>query len=546
IFLDTMAAPGSLLLLALATCLGAALAIPVRNVADCVSENLLNAVGSVYPSMHQIQQQAIQEKTTVTIAQNFEITYASTYKIVNITKNDTTETYVLYQCGTAAPKLADLGLPSGTKTFSVPLRAVNAADTTVLNFMKLLGVQDRIAYVTQYAVDPCMQLLSSQQCGNRSSRNVVAQAVDATFDFDKDASDPTAIMFTATADFGPLHGAEYVKYVSVFFNREAVANKLFSSIFDSYNELSDFVFSYLEKNSVSLRPVVAWLYYQAAYPPEDPEQIQIKFHSFRKQYTMDAGGVLPDLDQLKATFANGSTVTVNSADNLVLYNLSEPATKKALEDILENVDIVIDESYVKGDAAKYTVDSFLKRYGLTSPSAAQLKFLRNKALLRLDGTSTPNGYTAWWEEALARPDVVLHDLVALINPAILAAANDSTAPRLIRSLFPPSTDVPSTNTNTTTMTTTTTTTTTTNGLTILTADNCPSKQCGAAASPICPPVYLDCNGKLVVASEAQPCGPTKCLNKDSGGAAGRAAVVHWMLLSLIAMAVIALVDSWCL
>ncbi|GLI59772.1 hypothetical protein VaNZ11_001735 [Volvox africanus] len=537
-----MEAPGRLLLLALATCLGAALAVPVRNVADCVNANLLNVIGNVYPSTHQIQRQAIQEKTTVTIAQNFEVTYASTYKIVNIKGGTTAETYVLYQCGTAAPNLADLGLPSDTKTFSVPLRAVNAKDTTVLNFMKLLGVQDRIAYVTQNAVDPCMQLLSSQQCGNRSSNNVVAQAVDASFDNSKVASDLTAIMFTATADFGPLHGAEYVKYVSVFFNREAVANRIFSSVFNSYNGLSDFVSSYLGANNVS-RPVVAWLYYQAAYPPAYPEQIQVKFHSFRKQYTMDAGGVLPDLDQLKATFANSTAVKVNSADDLVLFNLT--ATNKALEDILANVDIVIDESYVPGDAAEYTVDSFLKRYGLTRPSAANLKFLRNKAVLRLDATRTPNGYTAWFEEALARPDVVLHDLVAFITPAALAAVSDNTAPRLVRSLFPPSTGVASTNT---TNATTTTTAISSNGVTVLTADNCPTKQCGAAASPICPAVYLDCNGKLVVASEAQPCAPTKCLNNNNnsggGGAAGRAAVVHWMLLVVVSMAVIALVDYW--
>ncbi|GIL83481.1 hypothetical protein Vretimale_11165 [Volvox reticuliferus] len=523
-----MAAPSRHLLLALFTSLGIALAMPVRNQADCVNANLLNVVGNVYPSTHEIQRQAIQEKTTVTIAQKFEITYASTYKIVSITNKNTTETYVLYQCGTAAPNIADLGLPSGTKTFSVPLRAVDVADTTALNFMKLLGVQDRIAYVTQYAVDPCMQLLGSPQCGNRSSSNVAAGAVDATFDFYARASDPTAIMFPSTVDFGPLHSAEYIKYVSAFFNREAVANTLFTTIFNEYSELSDLVADYVGKNSAST-PVVAWLYYQAAFPGYS-EQIQIKFHSFRPQYTMDAGGVLPDLDQLKVTYMGSSIVKVNGAGDLVLYNLSDVATKEALEDILANVDIVIDESYVPGDAAKYTVDSFLARYRLTSPSAANLKFLRDEAVLRLDGTRTANGYTSWLEEALARPDVVLHDLVAFINPDVLLAANDTTAPRLVRSLFP----------------STTTTTTGGGGVTVLTADNCPSKQCGGTAIPICPAVHLDCNGKLVIATEAQPCAPTNCLNNDNnaggGGAAGRAEVMHWMLLSLLAMAIAAVLN----
>lgn len=61
-----------------------------------------------------------------------------------------------------------------------------------------------------------------------------------------------------------------------------------------------------------------------------------------------------------------------------------------------------------GDVSKYTVDSFLKRYHLNySTATADLKFLRSPSgLLRLDGTASQGGYTAWFEEALARPDVV--------------------------------------------------------------------------------------------------------------------------------------------
>lgn len=49
------------------------------------------------------------------------------------------ETYVLYQCGTAAPNPADYGLPAATKVLAVPLTAVSVQDTTVLNFMVRRG-----------------------------------------------------------------------------------------------------------------------------------------------------------------------------------------------------------------------------------------------------------------------------------------------------------------------------------------------------------------------------------------------------------------------
>ncbi|EFJ45225.1 hypothetical protein VOLCADRAFT_106039 [Volvox carteri f. nagariensis] len=477
-----MAALNSLLLLAVVGFAHAA--APVRNPVDCVSSNLLNITGNVYPSTHQITRQSIQERTTVTFVQEFKIAYGNTYKIVTIARSDTNETYLLYQCGTTKPVLSQIGLPANTKVFSVPLQAVSVADTTAMYFMDMLGVKDRVSYVTPYVVDPCMQLLSSSVCGGRSSDNAPADAVDGKFDFYKDANVSNSIMISVTAELGPLHAAEYIKYVAAFFNREAVANRAFTAVYNAYTELAASVLSYKTNNNVA-SPVVAWLYYQAKYS-SSPEQIQIKFHSFRVQYTEDAGGVLPNLAQLKTVLANYTDVKVNTVGDLVLYNLNSTNTAAALRTILANVNIVIDESYVPGNVSQYTVASFLARYRLNESTAAtDFKFLRTQnGLLRLDGTANAMGTTAWFEEAVARPDVVLHDLVTFIMPAVLQAANDKTAPRLVRSLIPVA---PSTTSADGLLTLSG------SGATVLTLANCPLQRCGSTIQPICPAVYLDCS-----------------------------------------------------
>ena len=68
------------------------------------------------------------------------------------------ETYVLYQCGTAKPT-ASFG--SNVKFFSIPLAAVSVPDSTSAAFLEALNLLGRVAYVTSYSDNPCLQYLSS-------------------------------------------------------------------------------------------------------------------------------------------------------------------------------------------------------------------------------------------------------------------------------------------------------------------------------------------------------------------------------------------------
>ncbi|PNW86303.1 hypothetical protein CHLRE_02g081050v5 [Chlamydomonas reinhardtii] len=510
-----------------AACLAVASAAPLRNSADCVNVDLLKVTGvNVFPTTRQISSssvQFLQDRTTVSVAQNFEVSYYSTFKVVTNLYTFAKETYVLYQCGTAAPNPADYGLPAATKVLAVPLTAVSVQDTTVLNFMKILNVLDRVAYVTPYAVEPCMQALAGGSC-NRTSDNAVADKIDGKFvGFSVKPSDPQAITFTATADPGPLNRAEYIKYVATFFNREAAANTAFNAIVSAYNANKQLAATYLSKNS-AVSPLVAWIYYQPKYDSatyKAPEQVVLYFNAYRRQYVQDAGGRLHDLAALNAQYGNNNTITV-SGSQLVFTDL--PNTLPVLRTILASVDVVIDESFYDGkNPTQITLDDFRALYGLTDAAAlTDLKFLANQRLLRLDGSANPGGTTAWFEEAVARPDIVLHDLVSAFLPNALLSIGDTVPAKLVRNMFASNP-----------------------GRVVLSsAAQCPAAQatCGAPASPVCPAVYLDCQGRLTAATDSQPCAPSCSASPSNnapngaGGAASRAAAQPLLLVALLVAA----------
>ena len=89
-------------------------------------------------------------------AGGFRVGYEEDYKVVT---NGLAggATVVLYQCGTTPPVggLAE----NSTALFSVPLESTAVASTSLLPFLRILGVEDRIKYYPEYATAPCVQKL---------------------------------------------------------------------------------------------------------------------------------------------------------------------------------------------------------------------------------------------------------------------------------------------------------------------------------------------------------------------------------------------------
>ncbi|KAJ9531311.1 hypothetical protein QJQ45_006761 [Haematococcus lacustris] len=444
--------------------------------------------------------------------------YFDTYKVVVNRRQSANETYVLYQCGTQPPPPS--AVPAGAKFFSVPLSSVSVDETTVVAFMKLLGVSNRITFTSRFAVDACQQSIGFYGCqqlapGNPapSASNVnatlavraIANKVDAFFTYGNTANNMT-ISVTASADPGVLNRAEWIKYVATFFNVEDKANNIFTQVAQSYASTKAAVANVVASLPATQQPIVAWLYYSPANPAWGPvfgrEVVQVQLSKYRYQLTQvccavlspvltiallfclvctlpamealpsddevlfympqDAGGVMISPAAF-APFVDSTNVvdtTVAGLGNINLYNFTTMG--QVLRSALANVTWVIDETrYPDVRNQDLTLNNFVSTFGFSAADLASLPFLRDGKIVRVDKESNPDGYTSWYEMAVARPDQVLMDLANLFHPTALAS---NAAPTFLRSL-------------------------TAGQVTLASAAQCPLINCQAPVTPICPLVF---------------------------------------------------------
>ncbi|CAE8605194.1 unnamed protein product [Polarella glacialis] len=91
----------------------------------------------------------------ITGADLISISYGQQFKV--LTEKMSKEQYVLMQCGMAQPTLEEVdfvaALPPGyqRKHFTIPLHRVATDSTVHLGFLSLLGLQDRVAFMSPYA-----------------------------------------------------------------------------------------------------------------------------------------------------------------------------------------------------------------------------------------------------------------------------------------------------------------------------------------------------------------------------------------------------------
>lgn len=84
---------------------------------------------------------------------------------------------------------------------------------------------------------------------------------------------------------------------------------------------------------------------------------------------------------------------------------------KALGKAIKDVDIIIDETYA-AKPNKYTLTTFFDNFGISADD--EYKFLKNLKIYRLDGLLAKGTYSDsldWFENAVARPDLVLKDFL---------------------------------------------------------------------------------------------------------------------------------------
>jgi hypothetical protein len=456
------------------------------------------------------------------------VRYYPTYKVVtNLRAN---ETYVLYQCGTLPPSKASL--PAGAKLLEIPLASVAVDDTTALGFLRYLGVEDRVAYASAWSVAPCMQRLTASEedggCGavaaDSSNATLVAKqapSVDAVFGFAADAKNPESVAFTATRDPGAVRRAEWIKFAAPFFNKEVEANRLFDAVSGGYDATRDAARA--QAPATGPLPRVAWLsksnVSKAWGYDFDGPAYGVFFTPYKAQLIADAGAqnVAASNTSVIARFPDVASADPTGNGNVVLRadGANREAADAALQSLLKDADVVIDETFYQDEAtgknlAAPTLAMFRREFGLESPEHDDLKFLQpagggDSRVYTLGGTQGASGGSDWFETAVVRPDLVLGELARAFNPAFVAPEKNETeansaagGPWLYR--LGDGASQPRK----------------------LTAAQCSAKNeaCGAAPRAVCPTAYRACAGESeadsdgwVHADPADRCAPPSCPSK---------------------------------
>lgn len=343
-------------------------------------------------------------KVDVQEASFFSVRYEKSYKVVTVTAPSIfpswqpsgvfyNATYVLVMCGTERPPLSLF--PEGTRFFYVPLRRIGLDSTTQVVQVEVLGELDTIfAYNHRSRVipiSPCFQRRNSTGSigpieswfganETRRAEEIALQSLDAQFSWPR-LPHPKTISVPETSDPSVLGRAEWLKFWSLWFNKEEIANRVWEGVVSRWQCHQEAARAISSRFGV-MPPRVAWI-------THTPTSVSFVTSDFVLDYLRAAGADVSFVTRLSQT-------TVPTATALQL---------------LQHVDYVVD------DGGRFTsFSTLLSNLGLTDYSGSAYPWLTNRQVWTHDAVLSPSGATDWFEGHLAEPDVVLEDLMAIFYP----------------------------------------------------------------------------------------------------------------------------------
>ena len=336
-------------------------------------------------------------KLSVTFATGFEVEYHNNYKIVTVSNPwqgaEESFRYVLVQCGTPAPQEVDGAV------IEVPVENIMAMSTTYLPTLDGLGLTDRLIGIDSYmwttnkAVRARIEAGEVAEIGSGAGVNVeltldLDPALVMTYgtgfsDYDThpvllEAGIPVAL----NGDFveqDPLGRAEWMKFIALFFNREADAAEEFDAIAAEYQRVAALTASVPERPTVLLSSVYNGTWYVAGG------------NSYTAKLLADAGAAYlwADEGDVGALPLDFESVYAVAADADFWLN-PDNSFWLSIEDVIAS-------------------DS---RYADFEPLESGQMFNNNANV-------NENGGNAYYEEGAAHPEMVLKDLVRILHPHLL-------------------------------------------------------------------------------------------------------------------------------
>ena len=384
----------------------------------------------------------------ILIENDYEVTYGTYFKIVRMkcgfdhaVKNPgkcTKNTYVLRKRGTDVPtidpntnEMIELVSEDGTETrhFEIPATSIAVGGTFALAYLEALDVDAETLKLidSQYMHSPCMQLAVQNGeiidhayavYGADWSVDTTAWSakcdelnVDLTFTDEYGTGkcgnrEEVNVLFHGNADDTAILRAEWVKFVSLFFDKEQFANEYFALESDAVEAIK----TYVEKGivaSLSEKKKCVWVQKMGSF-------YEILHDTFRTSLCVDAGMLAyqGEAGFLKKAFAIDTQ-------------------QEAFHSAIRDYDVVVDESYFY-DVSSLNRSAYESNLAFDQLSGQTVKAKDGNGglLLRVDA-SRGNGMTDDLKESgEVRPALLLNDLVTNVYGGTLS--NDDACPKYFR------------------------------------------------------------------------------------------------------------------
>lgn len=332
-------------------------------------------------------------KSTVQDATNFTIDYHNSYQVLTVEKpypNGAPESYVLVHCGAPAPQLS--GNLADAEQITVPIDSLYSASTTHLGMITELEQADVVTGVADAA-----DVVSPQIRERSDAGDIVEYAPGESVDVETTISDDPDVLVTQGIDHEayaklrdagidvvanaewlentPLGRAEWIKVFAALTGTEKKAAEVYSALRDDYHAVAE--------KAAGAQPVevLAGTMYQGTWSMPAGG-------SYAGRLLVDAGASYPWADHP----ATGSL----QLDFESVYAEAGRSPLWLVTSDWRTVDDALAED---------------SRYG-------ELTAVRHGQVWSASKAIGPGGGNDYWERGVARPDLVLADLVAILHPEL--------------------------------------------------------------------------------------------------------------------------------
>lgn len=325
-------------------------------------------------------------------ARQFSITHTNDYTIVNVLNpwkmGDVYATYYLV-------KDSLVKTPADGYRVLVPVKSLMANSATHLGFLDLLGELPAVTGVcsANYIYNPVIRRAVEEgrvkDLGDAFNLNIEEllllrpQAVITTA-YNADDSNSKKIQQTGLTliyniewqEESLLGRAEWIKFLAAFFDKEALADSIFREVEQRYNEIK------LLANAVDYKPVVlSGQDYRGGWSMPGGQ-------SFNARLFDDAGGD---------------------------YYYKEDATTGSISTTIEEALLHFSKADVWVNVQACTLEELKK----AEPKYKLFKAYKEGNVYNTRKRSNTSGGNDYWEGAVARPDLLLCDMIKVFHPDIL-------------------------------------------------------------------------------------------------------------------------------